>query len=78
MDITEIFDRVIDEQRSLDVADSEFRRMLVDDPELRRQYRAWCAEQEISEKRGFLDYCRQRFDEAESCWDALAPDEEDY
>ncbi len=77
-DITELFDRIWEQHRMLDVAESEFRRMLVDDEELRREYRSWCEEQEVSEKRGFMNYCRLRLEEEESRYDVLAPDAEDY
>lgn len=77
-DITELFDNIWEQYRSLELAESEFRHLIVDDDDLRRTYRAWCAEQEVSEKRGFIDYCRQLLEQEESRYDALAPDEEDY
>jgi len=78
IEITEIFDTVLRQQQSLDVAESEFRRMLVDDENLRQTYRRWCAEQDTSEKRGFIDYCRQRIEEEESCWESLASHDDEY
>lgn len=77
-DITELFDSIWEQQRSIDLAESEFRHLLVDDEELRRTYRSWCSEQGESERRGFINYCRLLLEEEESRYDALAPDEEDY
>lgn len=78
-DILEIFESVWQQQTVSDLAESEFKRMLVDDPELRRQYREWCREQGLSEKLGFLTYCRERSEENESRWEPLEEDsDEDY
>lgn len=77
MDIIEIFEHVLQGSRSLDMAESEFKRLLLDDPEIKQAYKSWCAEQGTTEKYGFVDYCSQRFDEEESCWDMLE-DEYEY
>jgi len=77
-EISDIIDAILDEQHSLEMAESDFRLMLVDDADLRRAYKAWCAERGDSERRGFLNYAHERFEQEESRWDALASDEEDY
>ena len=58
-DITELFNSIIEEAPSLDIAESEFKQSLIDNPELRKAYREYCREQGSSEKRGFLDYAEQ-------------------
>lgn len=78
MEITDLFDRIIKEQRSLDLAESEFRRMLVDEPELRREYRRWCRENEVSEKNGFLNYYNGGSEEYGDPWDDLDSGDNDY
>ena len=77
MDIIEIFEHVLHDARSLDMAESEFKRLLLDDPDIKQAYKEWCSEQDTTEKRGFIDYCDRRFDEEESCWEALE-DEYEY
>ncbi|MCM1319422.1 MAG: hypothetical protein NC217_03485 [Muribaculaceae bacterium] len=77
MDLIDIFEHVLQNARSIDIAESEFKRLLLDDPELKTVYKAWCKEQDTTEKNGFVDYCSQRFDEEETCWEALE-DEYEY
>lgn len=76
IDIIEIFENVLREARSIDMAESIFKCSLCDDPEIRSAYREWCSEEGTTEKRGFVEYCTQRFDEEEQLWDAL--NDEDY
>ena len=71
LDIYEVFEGVLSNARSIDMAESEFKRQLCDDPELRTVYSDWCSEEGTSEKNGFVDYCQMRFDEEESLWSAL-------
>ncbi len=61
-DITIIFEQILKASQSIDIAESEFKRMMYEDAEMRSRYKAWCAEQEVSEKRGFVDYCMERID----------------
>lgn len=75
-DIIELFDSIISQNRSIDVADSEFRKLLYDDEELRSTYKEWCDECGYTEKRGFIEYCHQYFDAEESKWDILSNDYE--
>lgn len=77
-EITDLFEYLLSQHQSFDDAESEFRRMLVDDIELRRQYRAWCSENEESEKHGFNNYCRMRADEMDDRYQALADEDDDY
>ena len=60
LDIYEVFEGVLSNARSIDMAESEFKRQLCDDPELRTVYRDWCSEEGTSEKNGFVDYCLLR------------------
>lgn len=71
MDILDIFEHILQYARSIDMAESEFKRMLLDDPDLKIAYKEWCSEEGTTEKRGFVEYCARRFDEEESYWDTL-------
>lgn len=70
-DITEFFISLIDAHGSLDVAEAEFKRIVADDSELQAEYRAWCEENSVSERRGFSDFCEEYLENRESMWDVL-------
>lgn len=70
-DLHELFLTIIKQSDSLDIAESEFRRQMVDDPDLRRAYREYCRENHTSERRGFLDFCEQYLDDQAEVWNTL-------
>ena len=49
-DITGFFIEILNSNKTLDVADAEFKRVIADDDELRRQYREWCRENGSTER----------------------------
>ena len=57
-DITELFNSIIEEAPSLDIAESEFKQSLIDNPELRKAYREYCREQGLVGKKRFSRLCR--------------------
>lgn len=67
----EFFISIIEQSHSADMAEAEFKRALVDDPELRREYRNYCREIGTPERRAFLDFCQQYFEEKNSVWQTL-------
>lgn len=71
-DITKLFDQLLDQSGSIDIAESEFKRLVAEDAELRDCYRQWCDEMGTSEKNGFIDYCDDLRDERDSVWDSLS------
>lgn len=70
-DITELFRDLLIQHRSIDIAHTEFSRLLTDDEELRMDYREWCEENGYSEKRGFLIFCDEYMDSQDSIWESL-------
>ena len=76
-DITDLFNGMLQQYGSVDIAEAEFKKMIHEDPEIRNQYRDWCHEVGSSEKRGFLDYCEEYLESQESIWDNLKDDFED-
>lgn len=74
-DITELFLEVIRHSGSVDMAEAEFKKMIHEDPELRRSYREWCHEVGSTEKSGFLDYCDEYLDDQSSIYDTLTDDD---
>lgn len=68
----DLFVHIINQTDSLDMAESEFRHLLVDDPELRRQYREYCREMGTSERNGFKDFCEEFMQEQDNVWNSLS------
>lgn len=68
----DLFVHIINQTDSLDMAESEFRHLLVDDPELRRQYREYCREMGTSERNGFKDFCEDFMQEQDNVWNSLS------
>lgn len=71
-EMTRYFTDIIEQVSSIDMAEAEFRRALVDDPDLRRKYREYCREVGSSEKNGFLDFCEEYMEAQDGVWDALS------
>ena len=70
-DITQLFIDILHQAESVDVAESDFKKMIDEDDELHRRYREWCHEVGSSERRGFLDFCDEYLSDRESVWDNL-------
>lgn len=70
-DITDYFLSIIKQSPSLDIAEAEFKRAIADSPELRAQYRQWCAEQGSTERSGFKDFCEEYIDSQIDVWNTL-------
>ena len=71
-DLTQLIISNLQEADSLDVAESEFKKLIGDDDELHRQYRDWCHEVGNTERRGFLDFCEEYLADREEMWDNLS------
>ena len=71
MDITQIFNSLLDQYGSVDIAEAEFKKMLHEDENLQNDYSEWCHAVGSTEKRGFLDYCEEYLDSQNSVWDSL-------
>lgn len=71
-DITEVFARYLTHYGSVDIAESEFKKNLHEDAEMKRAYRQWCEEVGSSEKNGFFDYCDEYFDSQNDVWNTLS------
>lgn len=70
-DITRLFIAIIEEAPGIDIAESQFKQSLIDDPELRKAYRNYCREQGTSERNGFIEFCENYYSERNSVWDSL-------
>ena len=72
MDITEIFDRYICQYSSIDIANSEFKKDLHEDSELRETYKEWCHTVGSTEKNGFIDYAEEYLESQNDVWNNLS------
>lgn len=70
-DITDLFIHIIEQSPNIEIAESEFKRTLIDEPEWKAKYREYCREQGYSERRGFLDFYEEKYSPEESIWDNL-------
>lgn len=71
-DITDLFVDLIQQHRSIDIANDVFKKRLADDPELKALYSEWCSESGSSEKDGFIDFCEEYLDNQDSIYDSLS------
>lgn len=70
-DIISVFDYYISHFGSYDIAESEFKKAIHEDPELLEAYREWCDSVGSSEKEGFNDYCDEFRDSQDDVWNTL-------
>lgn len=71
MDLTNYFIQLIDELRSVKLADKEFRRQMTEDSSLADAYAHWCEDNEYEPETGLMDFGTSYIEECESRWDSL-------
>ena len=76
-EITEYFNTLIENSRSIDLAEAEFKRIISDDPKLKELYRDWCHENGHSSRDRFRDYAEEYLDNTDEVWDTLNDYDED-
>ena len=70
-DITKVFESLLDNFRSVDVASREFNRMVDEDPEMMAHYTKWCEENGHSLRYGFDEFAEEYIENQNSIWDSL-------
>lgn len=70
-DITELFQDLLQQYGSIDIAEAEFKKRINEDAELHATYSEWCHAVGSSEKKGFLDYCEEYIESQDSIYDTL-------
>lgn len=70
-DITHLFNSLLQQYDSIDIANSEFKKLLHEDEALKEEYSEWCHAVGSTEKKGFLDYCAEYISSQNSIWDSL-------
>lgn len=75
--LEDIFRELIINHKSVDIADSEFKKMIAEDNELRQLYKDWCHEVGSTERLGFRDFCHEYIENQESIWESLTDYDEE-
>lgn len=70
-DITQLFNSLLAQYGSIDIAENEFKKMIAEDDILKEEYEEWCHAVGSSEKNGFLDYCEDYMRSQDSVWESL-------
>lgn len=77
-DITQFFTQLIEQSKSLDIAEAEFKRLLGEDAELKAEYAEWCHTVGTTERYGFREYCEEYMESQDNIWNHLRDyDEQD-
>lgn len=76
-DIRDYFNSLLQQYGSVDIAESEFKREIHEDHDLRELYREYCHEVGSSEKNGFFDYCEEYLETQNTVWDNLKDEYDD-
>ena len=77
-DITVFFTQLIEQSKSLDIAEAEFKRLLAGDADLQHEYSEWCQAVGSSERRGFRDLGEEYMESQDNIWNHLTDyDEQD-
>lgn len=71
-ELKDLFQDILNQSGSMDMAESDFRQRMVDDPELRKKYKEYCHEIGTSEKNGFREFCEEYISESNSVWQNLS------
>lgn len=66
-----LFIQLLQSHGSVDMAEAELKRMLLDDDELHAEYHEWCQENGHTERHGFLDFAEEYIANQNSVWDSL-------
>lgn len=71
INLIELFTEILQNAQSVDMAEADFKQMMVDDPDLKTAYKDYCREAGVSERNGFHEFCREYIEETNNVWDSL-------
>lgn len=77
MDLEDFFDQIIEQTKSIDIAEAEFKRQLADDAELAAEYTEWCTIRETTERNGFREYCEEYLEQQNDVFNSLTDYDEE-
>lgn len=70
-DINEILQSLLDRLSRVSEVDSEFQRMIDNDPALMAEYEEWCAGNGYDTRTGYQDYVDELMESRDSVWDNM-------
>lgn len=70
-DFPTIISRILAEFGSIDIAESEFKRQINEDAEMKPLFKEWCEEMGYTERTAFADYCHEYLENHDSVFDTL-------
>lgn len=68
---------LINQYRSIDIVESEFKRLLDEDPIIRNDYATWCEEEGYPLKKGYKEYIQRIFASENSIWETFVQFEDE-
>lgn len=71
-DISSMIKELLVRFGSIDIAESEFKRLLFEDETLKTYFKEWCEAMGYRERTAFVEYCHECLDNHESAFDSLA------
>lgn len=71
-DIATMIQEMLAQFGSIDIAESEFKRIINEDESLKAEYKDWCEELGYKERTAFEQYCHEYLDNHESIFDTLS------
>lgn len=70
-DISSMIQELLVRFESIDIAESEFKRLIFEDEALKAYFKEWCDDMGYRERTAFVDYCHEYLDNHESAFDSL-------
>lgn len=71
-DIPSLIARLLSQLGSVDIAESEFKRMINDDAQMKSEFKAWCEEMGYKENSAFIDYYDEYIVDNDLAFDTLS------
>lgn len=72
IDIPNLIQDLLSQFGTIDIAESEFKRQINEDENLKEEFKSWCDEMGYKERFAFVDYCHEYLDDQESAYDLLS------
>lgn len=71
-DVSTMIQELLSRFGSIDIAESEFKRLLFEDETLKSCFKEWCEEMGYRKRTAFVEYCHECLDNHEAAFGALS------
>ena len=72
IDISVTIHDMLSQFGSIDIAESEFKRQINEDSDLKKAFKEWCEDMGYKEREAFINYCEEYLQGNESIFDTLS------